>query len=247
MLQIELAQSRHILRPLPQGRNMYLHHIEPVIQVLPEGPLVDLLLQLPVGGGGYPHIDLNVPQASYPLETPVLQKGQQLGLHEQGHFADLVQKDGPAVGQLHQALFGLARPGKGPLFVAKKLRFQQIFRDCPAVNFNQGLVPPGALVVDTVDHYFFAGARLPANQQVHVVVLRQYLDVLLDALEGGADPDELPGGPAHEGHGPAAGKLFHAPADNQVDLVQVKGFLDVVAHPQLHGLHRLGHRAVSGH
>ena len=48
-----------------------------------------------------------------------------LGLHFHGHIADLVQEQGPTVGQLEVPRFALQRPGKGAFFIPKQLRLQE--------------------------------------------------------------------------------------------------------------------------
>ena len=72
VLQIELAEHRNVLRPLPQGRDADLHHIQPVVQVLAKVSLAYLLIQIAVGGGDNPDVDLDIPQAAHPLEGAVL-------------------------------------------------------------------------------------------------------------------------------------------------------------------------------
>ena len=246
MFQIEPGQHGNILPPLPQGRNADLHHVQAVEQVLPEGALGHLLLQVPVGGGDDAHIHLNVPQAAHPLEAPVLQKGQQLGLHGQGQLANLVQEHGSPVGQLHQALFSLIGPGKGPLFIAEELRLQQCVGDGAAVDLHQRGLPPGTAVVDGVDHHPLARSRLSADKQVHVVVLGQDLHIAADAADGLALSHDLAGLLAHQLQAAPPLQLVQAAVDDKVHLFQIEGLLDVVAGPPLHCLHRLGHGAVGG-
>ena len=52
------------------------------------------------------------------------------------------------------------RAGKGACLIAKKLAFQQIFRQSRAVHSNKGLLGSGAGSVDTVGEKLLAGAGL---------------------------------------------------------------------------------------
>src|SRR5262249_20332606 len=59
------------------------------------------------------------------LELLFLQDAQQLDLYLQGHLADLVEKDRPAVGQLETADAPFRRAGESPAFVAEQLALDQ--------------------------------------------------------------------------------------------------------------------------
>src|SRR5690606_11336348 len=98
-----------------------------VVQVFAEPPLRDLLFEIPVRRGNYPHIDLDRPRGSKTLDFTLLKHAQHLGLRLRTHVADFVQEDGAAIGLLELADLLLGRAGEGALLVAEELRFDQLF------------------------------------------------------------------------------------------------------------------------
>ena len=64
----------------------------------------------------------------------------QLGLQIQGQFADFIQKQGGAVGNLKAPQpFGMP-DGAGPFLMAEKFAFDEVRRQCGAVHFYQGAI-----------------------------------------------------------------------------------------------------------
>ena len=83
-------------------------HVQAIVEVLAEAALLRQRLEVLVGGGQDAHVDGLALQRTKGQELPLLHHPQQLGLHLQGHGADLVEQDRAAVGGLQQA--GLDRP-----------------------------------------------------------------------------------------------------------------------------------------
>ncbi|MPM72688.1 hypothetical protein SDC9_119664 [bioreactor metagenome] len=187
-----MGQRQNILLALPQRRNGKRYHVEPVVQVVAEGPRGDHRLKIPVGGHDNPDIQLDAFGSSHPLQLPLLKHPQQLGLHIKAHFTDFIQKNGAAVGQLEFAHFpALFRPGKRALFIAEQLRLQQIFRNGRAVYLNEGVAVPAAGVVDGLRHDLLAHAAFPENQ--HGAVGAGHLGGQLQRLfQGGVLTDIVP-------------------------------------------------------
>ena len=91
-----------------------------------------------------------------------------------------------------------------------------------------------------VDDHLFAGAGLPADQQVHIIVFGEQQDMLADQLDGGAGADQLPRLAALEQFKAAAVfELDQAAADLKVDRVDVKRLLHIVERAFLDRSHRL--------
>ncbi len=63
-----------------QGRHFYFHHVEPVIEVLSEVPVLHLFFEHPVGGRDDPCIHLNRTAVPHPFIFPVLDDPQKLEL-----------------------------------------------------------------------------------------------------------------------------------------------------------------------
>ena len=108
MLAAELAhelldEAGDVLAPLTQAREVDAQHVEPMIQIAAELAQLHLLAQIPIGRGDDADVHPEKVLAADPPELPLLEYPQQLGLRRQRHLADLVEEDGPAVGQLEEA------------------------------------------------------------------------------------------------------------------------------------------------
>ncbi|GAB3484895.1 hypothetical protein GCM10027398_44490 [Azotobacter salinestris] len=98
---------------LAQRRHGDGEDVEPVIEILAEAALLYHASQVVVGGGEDAQVDLVGEVTADPFEALLLEHPQQLGLHGQGQLADLVEKDGAAVGHLETPAPLVGRPGEG--------------------------------------------------------------------------------------------------------------------------------------
>ena len=187
--------------------------------------------------------------ATDPGELAVLQHVEQLGLQGRVELADLVQEDGPAVGQLEAAGLALVGAGEGTALVSEQLALQQLARHRRAVHLDEGTPPAGRVGVDGPRHQLLADAGLAAHQHGDVGA-GGLLDHLLDLTHLGADQQghlalqpvavvldgrrrrRLPAGPGDHG------------ADRALELLGGVGAADEVVGAGLDGLHDLG--AVAG-
>ena len=170
-----LEQERDVLDSLAQGRDGDGHHVEPVVEILAKGALADLFEKIFMGGADQPDIHRDDLDAADPGHPFFLDDPQQHGLLLERHVADLVEKQGAAVGQLELAGFAApACPGKGAVLVAEQLAAYQFPGDCPAVEGNErrGLAP--ALVMDGLGKNLLAGARLALEQHVGSGLRREF-------------------------------------------------------------------------
>ena len=97
-------------------------------------PVPDGLFEIPVRGRDDPDIelpDLGIPD---PAAFPFLEETEQLDLHRRRDLSDFVEKGRAAVGGLEDARMIPDGPGEGPPDMAEQLRFQQVFRDRPAID-----------------------------------------------------------------------------------------------------------------
>jgi hypothetical protein len=88
---------------------------------------------------------------------------QQLGLQGQRQLCDLVEDQGPALGEAEQPLAGLMGPGEGALDVPEQLALQQIRRDRPAVDGDEAS-GAAAAGVDGARGQLLAGAGFPLDE-----------------------------------------------------------------------------------
>src|SRR3954470_12325684 len=104
---------------------MYRHNIQPEIQILAECSLAISLLKIAIGRSDYAHIHLRADVAADPAHFFFLKRTEKFGLHLQRKFADLIEKQRPAVGSLEEAIFRLERSGKSAALISEELAFDQ--------------------------------------------------------------------------------------------------------------------------
>ncbi|MCY1444106.1 hypothetical protein D9M71_605560 [compost metagenome] len=68
---------------------------------------------------------MNRAQAANRAKAAGLDQAQQFDLHRQGHFADLIEEQGAAMGGFRQADLALVGAGKGTLLVTEQFALEQ--------------------------------------------------------------------------------------------------------------------------
>src|SRR5208337_4550936 len=96
-------------------------------KVLPERPLVNKSVNLPVCGSDKPDIHSYRPRAAHPVELAVLNHLEQFCLKVCCHLSDFIKEQGTGIGYLHNTLFGPHRAGKCPLLMAEKFTCKEFF------------------------------------------------------------------------------------------------------------------------
>jgi hypothetical protein len=112
--------------------------VESKVEVGAEAPFRDLELEVAIGGSHHPDVDGLGRLVADPFEALLLEHPQQLGLHVGGNLADLVQKQGAAVGQAEAPDAIANRSGEGPPDVAEELALEELSGDRGAVDRDQG-------------------------------------------------------------------------------------------------------------
>ncbi len=123
-------QFRNVVDPLAQRRQVDLERVDAVNKVLAELALRDHLLQIAVRRTNDPHVDHRRLVLADAADFAALKHAEQLRLHRFGQFADLVEEDRAAVGDLEQAHAVLVGAGERALAMAKQLAFDQRFGQC---------------------------------------------------------------------------------------------------------------------
>ena len=158
------AQLGEVGEALAQGREAQGEHVQAIIEVLAEAAFGDRSLEVDVGGGEDPYVDLEGAVAADGLEGAFLQDAQELGLHVDRHLADLVEEEGAAVGHLEAAAAALGGAGEGALGVAEELALEEGGGDGGAVEGDEGAVGAGAPAVDRAGEALLAGAGLAEEE-----------------------------------------------------------------------------------
>ncbi|MNF75520.1 hypothetical protein D3C84_575880 [compost metagenome] len=153
-----LGQRQDIRRTLAQRAPGQGEDREPIVEVLAETPGRHFAGEVAVGGGEHADIQVDRPARAHPLHFALLQNAQQLGLQAQGHFGNLVEQDGAAVGQFELARRAGDGAGEGALLMAEQGGLQHVVRDGRAVDGDEGAAGAGRLLVDVLRQYLLASA-----------------------------------------------------------------------------------------
>src|SRR5262245_46550511 len=246
-----LDQEREVFGPVAQRAEHHRDDIEPVVEVLAEGPVADLRLQILVRGCQDPDVHLDGPVPAHALELPLLQDTQDLRLRLERHVPDLVEEQCAAIGDLELALTGGRGAGEGALFVTEELALHELPRERGAVHLDQGPGVTGAPLVDGVGHQLLAGPARSTNEHGQVGV-RDLADDIEHPLHGRALPDQalkamaLGDLLAEQLQVAPQRHAFQHPLDDQLELVIVERLRQVVRRAGLHRLDGDLLRAVGG-
>src|SRR5262249_40659234 len=114
---------------------------------------------------------------------------KELGLREQAHISNLVEKQSAVIGQRELSRLAAYGAGKGPILVAKQLALQEGFGNCRAIHADQRRLASAAQVVDQTSYNFFAGTRF-SRYQDGAVRGSDTLDQVLGGAQALAGTDE---------------------------------------------------------
>src|SRR5579862_4020248 len=237
-----LQLPQHVLREradvgpaLPEGRQRDRQHVQPIEQILAKRAFRDALAEIPIRCGDDADIDRDRLGPPDPFEGALLQHSEELRLQGGRDVADLVQKEGPAVGELELA--GPARDGagEGALLVAEQLALEQRFGERGRVHRDEG-----SRAVDGAGDHFLARAALAQKQHGRV-----RLRGLLGRLQGGGEADDDGFGGLGADRAPQ-GRAFQRASHRLFHERGLEGLLDEIVGAFLHGLDRLVDRAEGG-
>src|SRR5690606_32472687 len=163
-----LDEHGDVIPPLAEGRDDDRHHVEAEEEVVTEPPGLDLPFELLVGGGDDTDIDLDRALAADGGDEPLLQDAEDLRLRGRTHIADLVEEEGPAVGELELPGPVGEGPREGPLHMPEEFALDELRGDRRAVDLDEGAVGARRESVDGTGDEFLAGAVLPGDQDPRV-------------------------------------------------------------------------------
>ena len=127
-------------------------------EVFAEAARRDEVLQILVGCGNDPDVDLDRGMAADTVELSVCEDPQQARLRSGRHVADLVEEKRAAVGLLEAALTLGRGPGKGTLLVSEKFGFDQLVRNGRHVECDEGHARSRRMPMQRLGDKFLAGA-----------------------------------------------------------------------------------------
>ena len=147
-----LCQQRHIFTALPKRRQAQANHVQPVVQVLAEQPLLDTLVQILVRCGDDAHIRRQRRMPTDPVELSIRQHAQKTRLQFRRHIADFIEEQRPALCLLKAASPHHRRTGEGASLVSKQFALKQVLRDGGGIDRHKWFQSPLAVPVQGVGH-----------------------------------------------------------------------------------------------
>jgi hypothetical protein len=118
---------------LAQRGDLDLHHAQPIVQILPETPLLALGAQVEIRRRDDAHVDGARVGGAERADLPVLQYAQQAHLHARMGLAHLVEEHRATVSDLEQALLVRVGTGERSARVAEELALEQRVRQRRAI------------------------------------------------------------------------------------------------------------------
>jgi hypothetical protein len=139
------------------------NHVQSIEQILAELSVGDQSRQVAVGGGNDSHVHLDRVRVADALELALLQHPQQFHLQGGAHRAHFVEEERPFVRLLEASLAVADGTRERAAHVAEQLRFEQRFRDRAAIERDEPVHSPRAVVMNRSRDHFFAGAGLAGD------------------------------------------------------------------------------------
>jgi len=99
-----------------------------------------VFLEVAISGGDHARVDVDQAVSAYARELEVLEHMEELGLEGERQLGDLVEIDRALVRVLELAWLAPERAGEGAFLVAEELGFEQLGRNCGAVDFDERTV-----------------------------------------------------------------------------------------------------------
>ncbi len=135
----KLHEERHVVGAVGERRNPKREDRQAVVEVLAERSRLHHRLEVAVGRGDDADVDLAAALRTHGPDVAVLEDAEQLRLHPEAHFADLVEEERAAVSDLEQAGARAVGAGERAADVAEERRLEQALRDRAAVLADERL------------------------------------------------------------------------------------------------------------
>jgi hypothetical protein len=160
----EFLAKRSIVSASLERRQMNPDDVEPVEEILSEAAFDHVRLEISARGADDARIERDLLTAADRPGLTLLQRAQELRLHAQGHFADLVEKQRTSVGLGEQPLAARPGIGKRALHMPEELTLEHVLGDGGAVDGDERTGAPPAMFVDRSRHQLLAGAAFPGDE-----------------------------------------------------------------------------------
>src|SRR6185436_17374675 len=129
-----LNEERNVVGSIAKRREGNRADLEPVIEILPQGCVLDSFERIPVCGCNHAYIHLELRRPADTSQRSILKDSQKLGLNGRAHLGDLVQKHRALMCHLETADSSIEGTGERALLVTKNFALEQGFGNCGAVH-----------------------------------------------------------------------------------------------------------------
>ena len=137
LIQEMVDEERDVVRTLAQRRHADRNHCQAVIQIVAKRAVRDHLLEVPVGRRDDANVHLNRTGLADLVDLALLQHPKDLHLKQHRQLADLVEKDGSAVGGFELPALVADRAGERSPLVAEQFGLEQLFRNGAAIDRHE--------------------------------------------------------------------------------------------------------------
>ena len=137
-----------IFQAIAQRRKGQRKDVDAVEEVTAEFVISDVVFEVAVGGNDDADIDLDGLIATDALDFAFFEDAKQLGLHGDGHIADLVEEKSATLGLLEFSHVASGRAGESTLFVAEQFGLDQFGGHGGAIECDEGVFVARRFFVD---------------------------------------------------------------------------------------------------
>ena len=141
-------QSGEILESLAERGDIDPQDVEPVVEVLPERALGDLVEEVAFGRGDDPHVGGDGRAAAHSFEDFLFDGSEQLRLLLQRDVVDVVEVERTSFGQIEASRPLLLGPGKRSFLVTVQFALDEIRRKKRAADLDEGKALAVRVAVD---------------------------------------------------------------------------------------------------
>ena len=157
-------QRRQVFGPRGKRRHLDLEDPQPMVEVDAKPPGFKSGHEVAIGGCDHPHIDRPRGRCADGRDCAILEHAQELGLHFERRFADLVEQERAAVGLLEEPAAIGRGAGEGAADMAEEFAFDHARREGRQAGGDERAIATAAVRMDGTGGELLAGARLARDQ-----------------------------------------------------------------------------------
>ena len=189
----EVLRKKHDVAPaVVERRKVNGEDIQAVVKVLAELAFFHELFKIPAGRCDEPDVDFDLLVAADAREGAFLDEAEKFDLNRLAEVADFIKEERSAVCGFGASAAGADRSGECALFVSEKLALDEVVGEGGAVDADEGLVAPFALLLDCAGNEFFSGSGSAADED-GCIAGGDLGDLSVDCAHGAAGSDDADG------------------------------------------------------